>query len=708
VFLQDLAQYWWTVLVAFVRGLIVVLDWCFTIDLLRSRAMSGVARALRAAQATFTQPWLALVLAIAAVIAMYHGLIRRRVAETVGEALLMLAMMVAGLWVIMNPSGTVGVLGAWANEASLGTLAATVAAPPEHPYRTLAESNREVFDAVIATPWCYMEFGEVSWCGDPERLDPRLRAAALRIAGEPEHAPGASAELLRGARTNGELFLALPANEAARNSINEGWSLFHVLCGGGEQPCHGPTAGEADFRNQSGTWPRVIGLVFISFGVLGMLLLLGFIGLRLLGAAIMGLIYLLVTPAAVLAPALGESGRAAFRTWATRLLGAVISKLVFAFLLGAVLTAERTLLSVRLFGWWTQWLLASSVWWIAWWHRHKALDFASGERGGRGGQRTPIARRAREVLGTARQVSENLAWARRRLARPAPSVRPASKRPPVAPERANAVMDGQVKRSLEQEHRDACATARAAPEIRDRLADKRAQLRRVKRGREEALAGGDTRRAIALGDRARRVEGEISSEQRALSTSVRVAGDGRQVRNMTGDVYSRGQALEHQRFLDAQAALPSTVQRRVHGAEGKGRDYAGLASLVGYGRRDFEQLDPPRERMARLEIDRELATRREMAGAAMAGVDANRSAGGHGRGTGKARDRDLGGALHPERRGSPSAPEDVSGDGSRAGARKYEDAAGHAARQRRASSPVMDDARAVAARRKRQLGRDRP
>src|SRR6202167_2944662 len=133
VLLQDVSQYWWTAQVAFVRGLIVILDWCFTVDLLSSHAMSGLARALRATQATFTQPWLALVLAIAAVLALYHGLIRRRVAETLGEALLMMAMMAGGLWVIVNPAGTVGALGAWANEASLGTLAATVGGSPDHP-----------------------------------------------------------------------------------------------------------------------------------------------------------------------------------------------------------------------------------------------------------------------------------------------------------------------------------------------------------------------------------------------------------------------------------------------------------------------------------------------------------------------------------------------------------------------------------------------
>ena len=122
-----------------------------------------------------------------------------------------------------------------------------------------------------------------------------------------------------------------------------------------------------------------MGLVFIWAGVLGMLLLLGFIALHLLGAAIFSLLYLLLAPAAVLAPALGDGGRAAFRGWAARLLGAVISKLIFSFLLGVVLLMERILtVDLTALGWWTQWLLISAFWWGAFSQRHQVLSFAQG------------------------------------------------------------------------------------------------------------------------------------------------------------------------------------------------------------------------------------------------------------------------------------------------------------------------------------------
>ena len=45
-----------------------------------------------------------------------------------------------------------------------------------------------------------------------------------------------------------------------------------------------------------------------------MVLVLGFIALRLLVAALFSLFFLLLAPAAVIAPALGDGGRAAFRS----------------------------------------------------------------------------------------------------------------------------------------------------------------------------------------------------------------------------------------------------------------------------------------------------------------------------------------------------------------------------------------------------------
>ncbi len=733
-YLQDLLQLGWTVLVALVHGLIVMFEWCYTIDLLRSGAMSGVARALGTMRVTLTQPWIALVLAIAAVLALYHGLVRRRVAETVGQALTMLAMMAGGLWVIVNPLGTVGALGEISNQVSLGTLGAVAGGTPGHPDRTLAESMRDLFSGAIEGPWCFMEFGSVGWCTNPSERDRRLYAAGLKIAAAeqarigcrtgpetievggglgPCVPPGSaqaralsySAELLRGAQTNRDLFLALPANGLERNSINDAGTLFNVLCGGDEEPCKGPTAAEAEFRTQGGTWWRCMGLFFIWLGLLGLILTLGFIVLHLLGGATGSLLYLLLAPVAVLAPALGDGGRAAFRTWLTRLLGAVVSKTIFSFLLGVVLLMERVLtVDLTVLGWFTQWLLVSTMWWGAYLQRHHVLGYVQGTPG-RTHEVRSLARRVSGALETPRAIARGGGRVKDKLSKPPPSVEQRQQRARASRERAEKEMEEQVLHTLEPEHSDARATVDEATEIQTRISAKRAQQERVTREQAKAQAGGNTRRTIELENRARRVGGEVEDEQERLNTARGKVDDGKKAHKASGKAYTRAQSEERARFLGEQAALPAAGARA---KSGERRDYAAMAGLAGYGRREYKQLDARSRRAARLEIDRELALRKELSRAAQdPTTEGEASLGDRER---RLLDRDFDRTLEQGMRDGghtmPASRLSKLDSWQQAGRAERSAPEAHP-RAGEGESSVMRDAREVAARRKRQLGRDR-
>ncbi len=708
----------WTAVVWSVHALVVMLEWCYTIDLLDS-ASASVGRGLRGMQSALTGPWLATVLAIASVLAAYNGLVRRRVAETLGHALMTLAMMAGGMWVILDPTGTVGALGGWANQASLGTLAVTARGTPADAGRVLAGSMESVFAAAIEAPWCYLEFGAVAWCRNPTRLDPRLRAAGLKIAaseqtqaassaGAQARALERSAELLRNAHSNAEVFLALPPDGSARNSINETGSLLRTLCqSSNATACRGPTAAQAQFRTGSGTWARAAGLLAIVAGVLGMLLLLGFIALRLLGAALFSLLYLLLAPVAVLAPALGESGRAAFRTWATRLFGAVVAKLMYSFLLGVVLTVVAILRDLVAFGWWTQWLLTSAFWWSAYARRHQALGLAEGAIGGREqGERRSMLRRVNDVLET-RKATAVARWVKGRRDGSAPSVRPRRDPAPAGGRRADEVAKAQVERTLGHELNEARRQIQAEPRIQTLLSGLRSQLTRIQAARAGALATGDTRRASELGARERRVAEQIAGEGDALQRARKTVTDSETAKRRTGEPYTGEQLERRARFLDAQAALPAAGRA---GADGARRNYPALAGLAGYGRGDYERLDSRHQREARARIDRELATRRELGRRAGEAVPTKRD-GPRVRGERADGGRELEGALGE---GHRSADDRQRGDSPRgrsptreSGRDRTAPAASHRS-PRPTGSPVLDDAREVAARRKRQLGRDRP
>ena len=152
------------------HGLVVMFEWCYSLNLLSGSLLSQVTGALRNARLTFTEPWLAIVLAIASILVVYHGLVRRRVAETMGQALAMLAMMAGGLWVMAEPAGTVGAVEQWTNQAGLGTMAAVASGTPGHAERTLADNMQVIFGSVVTAPWCYLEFGDVGWCDETNQL----------------------------------------------------------------------------------------------------------------------------------------------------------------------------------------------------------------------------------------------------------------------------------------------------------------------------------------------------------------------------------------------------------------------------------------------------------------------------------------------------------------------------------------------------------
>lgn len=719
----------WTGLVWAVHALVVMLEWSFSIDLFDGSLAADMSKHLRQMEGAFTETWLPIALSIASVLAVYHGMIRRRVAETLGEVMVMVAMMVGGIWVIANPAGTVGALGQWANEASLGTLAVAAQGTPSAPGQALGTNLETVFVAAIEVPWCYMEFGDVGWCREPSRLDPRLRAAGLKIAAQElarrscnlsstvldtcikataaqasalEH----SAELLRAARSNGALFLALPANGPARNSINEEGSLLRTLCQSAEATnCRGPTAAQAEFRTSGGTLMRILGVLLIAAGLLGMLLLLGFVAVKLLTSAVFSMLYLLLAPVMVLAPAFGDGGRALFRKWLARLLASVVTELVFSFLLGIALATISVLSDLTALGWWMQWLLMSSFWWGAYAHRHQALGIAQGtlraQEHGEHTLRHSVLRRARDAV-EHNQVMVAARWAKGKLAKPAPDVEKRQQHAHVGKQRAQAGADEQAHRTLERDREGARERVEQTPAINQAISAKRAQLERLERHRIAARDGGQHRRAATLAHRAQRVSAEIEREQTMLNAARRTAKKGERAK---GARASREQLEQQGRFLDAQTALPSAARARGD----QRRDYAALSGLAGYGREQYEQLSQPAQRLARLEIDRELALRRELRDTAQSFADAadtpsldrreRRKAEGRFDGAVQKRMRDAGHGMPPRGKRSPI-------DSWREEGR----AQGKSAVERGPSSDrssVMRDAREVAARRKRQLGRDR-
>ena len=296
---------------------------------------------------------------------------------------------------------------------------------------------------------------------------------------------------------------------------------------------------------------------------------------------------------------------------------------------------------------------------------------------------------------------------------------------------------------LEREHAEASAHAAPGSEAQNELSAKRTQLQRVRGTQAQAAAAGEHRHAARLDSRARRIEGEVEHDQQALNEARRTAAEGERAQLHTGRAYTAEQLRERSEWLDAQAALPpARAGGGAGGAAGGGaggavsggagsaaggaqsgdpadpavqavgpgaqRDYGGLAGIVGYSREQYEQLHPRAQREARLEIDRELALRRELRDAAGSVVAAGERA--PGRRERRRADKDFDRALDQRLRESGhSAPRARERPPRRE--RPRDVPPHHSPRPdppRRHGggfeSPVLRDAHEVARRRKRQLG----
>lgn len=638
----------WMLLLWLTHGVLIALAWTFHINLFNAATMGPIARALLAGRRFFTEPWLRVALAIGAISIVYVGVIQRRVGDGLNQFVAMLVMMVLGLWIISHPFGTVGWLANTVQSASIGTVSALGTGDVHNSDINFNRGLERIFANAIEKPYAFLEFGDVDWGTNPARRDPRLftddsikNAAEANVgsvfwlANYPQsklHALAAPTEALaRTARTNAELFASFPANGLARNSVNDSRSLFHTLCKPQGDDCSGPTANQANFRKQGQTLSRLGGAILICAGLAGLILLLVFLAYKLLTAALFALFYLLLTPVVVVIAALGESGQRQFKRWATRLLGAVLAKLLFGVLLGIVFLLVDVLGSMGALGFWTQWFLIASFYWMAWLHREELLEFMKlghrelGEHGRsaagglmaaamawrmvKGGTRTAKAavERPTRAAVSAGQRGHDFFRARR------------SGRELATGERQDASMqatsatahedrDAQVQRSLDAEAAGHRETARPMTALRHRA-------ERFKRAEVAAREAGNhplanRYRAARNTTEARRAL--LRRDQPAADASDQHVQDAELQQDRTGAAYSEQSRRDRALWLDRQAETPARAGSPEEIAAGEARDYARLAALTDpqLTPQRYAQLPAARQREVQRTADAELARRR--------------------------------------------------------------------------------------------------
>ncbi len=609
--LQSVAGLIWMALVFLVKGVLLLVEWGFSIDLL-GEAMPDARRTLATLHdRVIGEPWFLAALAAAGLWGIWRGLVQRRTGEAIGGLGATVLLMVAGLVVLGKPESTVGYASKLANDASLGVLSAATAGNVDRPQASLSEAMIGAFDSTVRDPWCALQFGSVDWC----------------------HARAAGGRRL----TNGDVWLAYPAGSGQRKALYkllkgeepDGGGLLDfatepllglVGVGGGPQPkvpdevrrLVREEPERASMQEAGSTFSRLALLALIAVGMTGAVALLAYLGIRLLLAAVLALILLLVTPAMLLAPAFGESGRATFLAWAKRLAGALIAKLIYALFLAVVLAASATLTRLDI-GWFGVWLLEIAFWWGILIKRKELVGFVSAgapiSQGSDGGP---------SLLGRAyyaMQVGQGALRATRPV-RGAPTAAIGSLR---ARRTDRAEARGAALAGLARERVDAAARADLGHQhaAATALAASRPALERELRAVDRKLAGFDEARAAAtaqskeppnpteeqsaLLDHRRRLQEQLASpELRAADQSVITAA---REQARTGEpVSTRDVEGWRERRAREVAQLPADHERNLRAAGIDPREYADSTGA--------------RRAALRRRLERSLATEREMLHAA--------------------------------------------------------------------------------------------
>jgi hypothetical protein len=395
--LAQLANAIWMALLFVLNLVLTLLGWAFELSPFTDNALvADVSAGLERFYRVFTSPFFAVALAAIGAWAVYRGLVRGQVMQTLAGTLASVALMLLGLWVLHEPRATVGTVSEITNDAALAVIAAPQEGSLRDPQATYAEATEEVWSAMTLPGFAALNFTDIGWalsepdsrllakanesaCRDyaylrtlPERVVRRLAAASS--FGEADCGDVAAAA--PAPRTNAEIWLRSSPGSEARDSL---WDEFTDEF---------PYSSHFAIQGDGGAWTRLPLVCLIALGLLGGIALLAWLAIRIFVQTAVAFVLVLSAPVALFLPAFGERGRAAFAFWGGTLAGALVSKLVYAALLAVVLFATTVVSSAvpEGAGEFMAFLVSAGLWWAVFLKRDDILSFLSvtSDEGGSG------------------------------------------------------------------------------------------------------------------------------------------------------------------------------------------------------------------------------------------------------------------------------------------------------------------------------------
>jgi hypothetical protein len=423
------------------------------------------------------------------------------------------------------------------------------------------------------------------------------------------------------ARTNGELFLAFTPNSNERNGKNTSWTLYSHL-----QKDRPDLLVE---RSESGTGDRFGSLLLVGVGMAFCLLLLIYIAANLFLAALFFVFLVALTPAMLLAPAFGDSGREVFRRWLGHTLAAAAAKLLYAVYLGITVWTASLVVSLSSgTGWMAEWVIFAAFWWLAFHYRTRILALLSAgaikhhhpgmealgavymmRRAGRVANR----RVRRPLVGGAARAQDSLRAGEQRRREHALELAQADRaageearhqQQAAASRQAKEQLELRARQTLDARYQDAQRTLERAPDVRAEILryQRGGEQRRARRLEHAKRSGAPVAPPSA---RERQLTWRAEELKHKLSADERLVREVRETERRTGQRYSPQQLRAAGEGLRVELTQPASR-----------RDYARLAYRIGQQPGRYEAASAGEQLRMRQQIDRTIRQDRLLQAAA--------------------------------------------------------------------------------------------
>ncbi len=254
------------------------------------------------------------------------------------------------LFFVYQPERTIGEASRWTNTMSLAFLSGANRGTIDDPAQAKRHVADQLFGAFVYQPWVVLEFGGLRHCVDTDRLDDD---GYPRPVGPHDPARDVCRDHLRqGADGHGGYaprFLRYPRGlEGTQRRVRRAAQGRDRRPTGRDGQFRGYAVDKTDspavdIQQEHGAYQRLTLAVVFFAGVLGAVVLLGFLSLAVILAQVVALVLLGFAPVALVIGIFPRAGHDFFRNWLAKLATAVFIKALYSLVIAIVVAVAAAL-----------------------------------------------------------------------------------------------------------------------------------------------------------------------------------------------------------------------------------------------------------------------------------------------------------------------------------------------------------------------------